>query len=229
MGIHPNSEAVPDFKGWEVKQYRVANDRGTGGGAITLFTPAPSLGLYSTMSVADFVMRFGYPDQSGKPDRRNFGGTYKANKPAYRLTNLTLSVSGYDAENNLITDLDGGISLLTPQGEAAAVWPFSILIDKWRTKHQRTVYVPCRSRKEPRDQQYKFGRHIRLAQNTDFLLFIRGMAAGHVYLDPAISLVNVSTAPQVEHCRHQFRVRPTRLNELYEVVEVFDLLGDQTV
>lgn len=78
MGIPKNSDAEPDFLGWEVKQYAVENfEKLETSKAITLLTPEPDGGFYSQHSTEDFVLKFGYADKKGRADWFNFGGRHK--------------------------------------------------------------------------------------------------------------------------------------------------------
>ncbi len=75
LGIRPNGDAEPDFMGWEVKQYGVANFiKFAPKSPVTLMTPEPTGGIYRDAGVTAFYLkRFGYPDKGGKPDRINYG------------------------------------------------------------------------------------------------------------------------------------------------------------
>ncbi|MCP5362078.1 MAG: hypothetical protein H6908_05545, partial [Hyphomicrobiales bacterium] len=80
LGITPNGYAEPDYMGWEVKQYGVADfSNYRPKSPVTLMTPEPTGGIYRE-GVAAFLRRFGYADKSGKEDRFNFGGVYACNR-----------------------------------------------------------------------------------------------------------------------------------------------------
>jgi hypothetical protein len=143
LGITPNGYAEPDFMGWEVKQYGVGdfvNFRPKS--PVTLLTPEPTGGIYRTEGVAEFVRRFGYPDQSGKPDRFNFGGRYDCQRAANHLTGLRMTLNGYDFPSGKITDFDGGMALINAEEDIAASWTFKGMMAHWNRKHAQAAYVP---------------------------------------------------------------------------------------
>lgn len=215
LGITPNSYAEPDFLGWEVKQYGVSDFVSfRPKSPVTLMTPEPTGGIYRTEGVAAFMRRFGYPDQSGKPDRINFGGRYDCQRDHHALTGLRMTMSGYDAVSGKITDLDGGLSLIDGVDEVAASWSFKGMMAHWNRKHAQAAYVPSLFRTPP--PEYSYGAQVLLCEKTDFLMFLRAFAAGAVYYDPAVKVEKASSAkPEIKR-RSQFRVAHADLAVLYE-------------
>jgi hypothetical protein len=225
MKIAKNSEAEPDFMGWEVKQHKVSNFlRPESGGAITLMTPEPTQGLYREKGAEEFVRRYGYADKKGIIDRLNFGGVHCAGD-FHATTGLKMVVCGYDTIAQNITDAEGAIRLIDSKGNVAAAWPFAGLLSHWSRKHSKAVYVPSLSRKTP-DLQYSYGGLVRLAQRTDSLKLLKAIASGHVFYDPGIKLENASTKPKIKK-RSQFRVKSVNISLLYETVEKFDVSGSK--
>lgn len=221
MKIAKNSAAEPDYKGWEVKQYKVTNFmKPDTGGAITLMTPEPTEGLYREKGAEEFVRRYGYADKKGRADRMNFGGVHRAGV-AHGNTGLTMMVHGYDLETHKITDAEGAIQLVDSKGNIAAAWPFTGLLKHWSRKHSKAVYVPSKSRIVP-EWQYSYGGIVRLAQKTDSLKLLKALAMGQVFYDPGIKLEHASSKPKVKK-RSQFRVASKNISVLYETVEQFDV------
>lgn len=214
LGVKPNGFSEPDFLGWEVKQHTVSDmEKPTSGGPITLMTPEPTAGYYKEEGVEAFLRKYGYADRRGREDRINFGGVYRVGVPV-ELTGLTLMLDGYDAETGKLTDTKRGITLLDGHGEPAAVWGYTGLIKHWARKHERAVYVPSLMRGEPR-RQYRYGGSVLLGLETDFFRFLRAMANGNIYYDPAMKLESASSEhPKVKR-RSQFRVRVQQLSDLY--------------
>ncbi len=212
LGIAKNSDAEPDFRGWEVKQHAVANFDRVESGTITLMTPEPTGGFYKESGVEAFVRKFGYPDKLGREDRLNFGGIHKFGAE-HPTTRLTLLLEGFDAERGRILDADGCIALVSGKGVVAASWSFSGLLAHWARKHSRAVYVPSQCRKEPK-RQYRYGDKVRLAQGTDSLHLLKALASGAVYYDPGIKLENASGRPTTKR-RSQFRIASKALHALY--------------
>ena len=225
LGVMPNSVAGPDLHGWEVKQYGVQDFVSyRPKSSVTLFTPQPTAGEYVDAGVRDFVNKYGYPDQRGRPDRRNFGGLYVVGKKAHTLTGLRLALDGYDEEAGKIVDVDGGIVLLNKIGEVAAKWGFVGLMEHWKRKHERAVYVPSLVRRRP--PAYRYASRVELHQHTEFGLFLRAMARGKVVYDPAVKMEHASWAnPKIKH-RSQFRVKHGDLGALYELSEIVDVAVD---
>jgi hypothetical protein len=216
LGIAKNSQAEPDFLGWEIKQHAVTNFETLTAGAITLMTPEPTGGFYKEHGPEAFVRKFGYADKQDIPDRMNFGGVHRVGR-RHETTHLTMTLLGYDVAHSLITNANGFIALVTDSGEEAATWAFSGLLAHWSRKHSKAVYVPSQCRKEPR-RQYIYGDTVRLAQRTNSLLLLQALAAGAVYYDPGIKLEHVSTKPKIKR-RSQFRVASKDISTLYETVD----------
>lgn len=214
LGITPNGNADPDYLGWEIKQYGVRDFvRYAPKSVVTLMTPEPTAGYYRDAGPEAFVRRFGYPDQSGKVDRINFGGAYAIGKEPNGLTGLNLSLSGYDAGAGKITDMDGGIHLVNEDGEPAATWAFENLISHWNRKHARACYVPSIRQGPP--FEYRYGGRIEMCEGTDFFLFLKAVSDGVVYYDPALKLEKASSPSPALKRRSQFRVRHQALAGLY--------------
>lgn len=214
LGIRPNGDAEPDFMGWEVKQYGVANFVNFAAKSpVTLMTPEPTGGIYRDVGVTAFLKRFGYPDKSGKPDRINFGGVYSCGKSSHPDTGLSLDIEGFDRTKGKITDIDGGLMLKDINGEIAAIWSFKGLLEHWNRKHAQAVYVPSIS--EPSPPRYAYGSQVFLCEGTDFILFLQAVAAGVIYYDPAIKLERASEPAAAPKRRSQFRVKHQHLTTVY--------------
>jgi hypothetical protein len=213
LGISPNGYSEPDFLGWEVKQYGVSdftNYRPKS--PVTLMTPEPTGGIYRD-GVEGFLREFGYADKNGREDRINFGGIYRVGGDFHADTGLALQITGFDAAECKINDLDGALVLLDVRDRIAASWGLRGLIDHWNRKHAKAVYVPSLSRKLP--PQYQYGSIIQLCEETDFLLFLTAVSRGAVYYDPAIKMESASTARPAVKRRSQFRVAHPVVGKLY--------------
>lgn len=214
LGITPNGYAEPDFLGWEVKQYGVRDFTSfRPKSPVTLMTPEPTGGIYRTDGVDAFMRRFGYPDQSGIPDRINFGGRYDCRRQHHLLTGLRMTLSGYDEVTDKISDLDGGLVLISDRGEIAASWSFKGMMAHWNRKHAQAAYVPSLFRTPP--PEYSYGPEVLLCEETDFLMFLRAFATGQIYYDPAVKLENATSAAPAIKRRNQFRVAHDDLTKLY--------------
>ncbi len=223
LGVRPNSRSEPDYDGWEVKQFSVGNLEEPRGGAITLMTPEPDGGLYRDLGLVEFVRRFGYRDNAGRPDRFNFGGIHRYGRIA-NATGLTLGLEGYDMESRRMERTDGCIALTLRCGEVAASWSFRALLVHWNRKHARAVYVPSVVRRGP-GWQYRFGGSVFVGIGTDFLRFLQGVGDGVVYYDPGIKVEQAHSARPLTKKRSQFRVAFNNLGRLYRCYSRRELAG----
>lgn len=215
LNIAKNSNAEPDFRGWEVKQHNVTSFDRVEVGTITLMTPEPSGGYYQDRGPEAFIRKFGYKDRLGRADRLNFGGVHRVGI-RHDLTKLTLTMTGY--EEGRITDSDGFLALVSDRGEIAASWQFGKILEHWSRKHSKAVYVPSQCRKTP-NRQYAYGNKVRLAERTDPLKLLKALSAGAVFYDPGIKLERAS-ADSVIKRRSQFRVSSRDIGILYDSVEL---------
>lgn len=219
LGIAPNGTPLPDYVGWEVKQFNVNSFAKTDSARITLMTPEPTGGMYKD-NIHEFMRIFGYLDRTGRPDRLNFGGVHKY-KEIQKLTGMTLLLQGYDESSGKIVDSSGSIALFTPDDRIAAEWSLSSLIKHWAQKHAFACYVPSLKRKSS-VTQYRFGTQIVLCSGTSFDLFLEQLIQQHIVYDPAVKMENISTAPKIKR-RNQFRTNFKYVPKLYEQSEIIDL------
>jgi hypothetical protein len=224
LRIKPNGVSEPDFLGWEVKQHRVTSFRRFNIGVITLMTPEPTGGLYQSAGAEAFVRTYGYPDQSGIQDRLNFGGrhAYGIQQP---LTGLELQLRGYDISSGIITSSTGSLVLCDAAGNEAASWSFAGLMRHWNRKHNKTVYVPSRTRLHDGIRQYWFGHIVCLGEGTEFPAFLRQVALGRIYYDPGIKVENASSPTPSIKKRSQFRIKTQELSTLYRTFGAVDVLN----
>ena len=217
LGIPKNSNAEPDFLGWEVKQFAVEDfDKTDSARPITLLTPEPDGGFYKDADVDAFVRKFGYSDKKGRQDRLNFGGRHFAGERC-GSTGLTLRIDGFDMASGKILDAEGRLALISDTDEVAASWSFGKILGHWSHKHTQAVYVPSLRRIEDK-WEYSYGHTVRLAQGTDSLRLLRAFASGAMYYDPAIKIENASTDAKSKR-RSQFRVASRDLGALYATIE----------
>jgi hypothetical protein len=220
LGIIPNGYSEPDFLGWEVKQFGVANFARVNSAVITLMTPEPTDGIYKTEGAELFLRQYGYPDKNGKEDRINFGGVHKTGV-RHPLTNLEMQLIGFDEGSGKIRNTNGRISLVDINGNETASWSFASMLLHWNRKHNQACYVPSLS-ETVNERQYKYGSNIILGTGTDFQLFLGQMASGNIYYDPGIKMENASTKPKIKK-RSQFRIKSQHLPNLYKVNEILDI------
>jgi len=212
LGITPNGYSEPDFLGWEVKSFSVPSFARLDSQTITLMTPEPDGGMYQELGVESFMRRFGYADLQGRPDRINFGGRHQFGRQDPR-TRLTLTLTEFDVGSGTIKDVNGGVALLH-EGECAALWTYRKLIEHWKKKHDKAVYVP--NQKNVGDErEYRYGPEVLLGRGTAFEMLLQSIMTGSVYYDPGIKMENASgLSPRIKR-RSQFRIRSRDLKSLY--------------
>lgn len=221
LGITPNGFSEPDFLGWEIKQFGVANFQRIQSSRITLMTPEPTGGYYHNMGVDYFVRKYGYKDKSGRPDRLNFGGIHKINF-LHPSTKLNMTLVGYDNESGKIRNSNGRISLIDLSGNEAASWSFSSMLLHWNRKHDKACYIPSIMQNTDL-RKYHFGNSVVLGVGTDFQLFLAQMAKGNIFYDPGIKIEHASTKPKIKQ-RSQFRIKSENLAHLYKKNEIVNVL-----
>jgi len=219
LGIRPNGRSDSDYDGWEVKQFEVGNLEAPKGGRVTLMTPEPNGGLYVDAGPEAFLRKFGYADRSGIVDRINFGGVHRFGI-RHAATKLELALTGWDVDKGAMTRVDGGIELLDAKGAIAARWSFESLLNHWKRKHAKAVYVPSKCALEPR--RYRYGKKVLVGVGTDFPLLLAAFACGAAFYDPGIKLENASGKAVLKR-RSQFRIQMKDIPALYEKTEWLDL------
>ena len=214
LGIKPNGFSEPDFLGWEVKQYGVKDfKKFTPKSPITLMTPEPTGGIYRHDGIEKFMHSFGYPDKEGRPNRINFGGRYDSGKDFHAETGLKLVVQGFDLKERKIQNLNGLVALVDRSDAVAASWSFAGIIDHWKRKHARSVYVPSLYRPDP--PEYSYGAIVDVCEGTDLVDLLHALATGIIFLDPALKMeANKASSPSIKR-RNQFRVNHSNLAALY--------------
>lgn len=218
LGISSNGRSEPDFRGWEVKQHKATQKLLHASNAVTLFTPEPDGGEY-IQGVEEFLARYGKPALN--PNKHYFKGRHYAGirQPD---TGMTLQVDGFDADKGVITNVDGGLLLVSPDGTLAASWSFAKILAHWCRKHAKAAYVPALKDSARSPAHYRYGRIIRLCNDTDPGLFLAAVCRGVVFYDPGIrkDILSGNVKP-----RSQFRVNFKKLDCLYSKSEDRDVLA----
>lgn len=218
FGVVTNSDAAPDFQGWELKQHSR--------NVLTLFTSEPDGGLYASDFV-EFMRRHGHQ----KPHRHDFTGIQRHGAGPHTTNRLRLVLRGYLPNGEY--DPAGGVDLVDENGTVAASWSFLRFLDHWRAKHARVVFVP--SEKNDGLRAYRFAKNVRLAEGASFTRLLDSIAAGTVYYDPGCHIsfdANGDPIPRSSKKRNQWRVHVRDLEALYTTLTPFDVTtipADNTV
>ena len=223
LGVIPNGIAEPDFYGWEVKQFSVKRFDLIDSKALTVMTPEPNGGMYVDKGVEAFIRKYGYADIKGRDNRFNFNGTHTANQRCEK-TGLILVTDGFDTETKLITNGAGSIALLDSAGNVASSWSFTKIMEHWKKKHSKAVYIPSRSKVNDAGLKvYWYSNEVRLFEGTSIVQLLKAIGNGYVYYDPGIKLENADTKPVTKR-RSQFRIKSVALEYLYDYQEALDVL-----
>lgn len=213
FGIIPNGLAEPDFMDWELKSHS--------GSVVTLMTPEPNSGIYTTDGLAVFLHQYATNKQ---PERLDFASRHdvdiKNNK-----TLLTMRMEGYEPTSGQITDPDGGLMLRDKDNNLAAGWRFDKLIEHWKKKHSNTCYVTYTADKNNEIPSYLYGPKIILGQGTSLDHFLKGLHSCAIYYDPGINM-KLKDGKWKFKKRNQFRVKWKNICELYSSFREIDLRND---
>lgn len=219
LGIRPNSESKPDFKGWEIKAFKHSQSGDGAGHIVTLMTPAPDGGVRAEEGFDRFMEMYGYEDVKGRVGRVNFGGTHY-HEEVHKRTGLVLKLVGYDAATGSIDMKDGLLALMDPGAGVAASWKFSTLKEMWVTKHAFTAFVPYE--RDSETNRVRFLDYVVLGEGTNFRKLLDAIVGEHIRYDPGIKCGEAVETKE----RHQFRCRRGDLKELYHDVRRVKLMGD---
>lgn len=210
FGISPNGIAEPDYEDWELKAHS--------GSVVTLMTPEPDVGLYLD-DLEVFLRQYGWSRNS---DRLDFASIHKTNIVNER-TRLKLVMEGYDATRQEITDPDGGLHLVDSEGNLAAGWSFSKILEHWKRKHSRTCFVSY-SKHVDGSVFYQFGPGVRLAEGAGIKNYLSSLYSQAVYYDPGINM-KLNNGKWKSKKRNQFRTKWKDIEALYD--KVTDLKLDE--
>lgn len=244
LGIAPNAGMDGDRYGIELKTHTQVK--------VTLFTPEPDFGLYAE-SFERFMRQYGY--QSG--DEWRVTGIHRAGVRCSK-SKLTLQVREYrpilregekkpdwerDGEGRKIAYPYNPDTALTPKmesvevvltdddGNVAAGWSLSRLMNNWGAKHNETMYIAASKADNLNAEevaagfayQVTFEPKILWCRETSAEHLLRAINDGVIFLDPAPKFV--PSNPSKNKRRAQWRVNDITkaAYTLYEQVEMRDL------
>lgn len=201
LGIETNSDARPDYLGFELKAHSHKSH------VMTLMTPNPDAGVFCEIPASDWIARYGYPDRKGRPDRLNYGGVYR-NGEVVSLTSHRLTVDPLSAH--------GGIHLRDSSGVTVATWSYTKLLEHWITKHQQCMYVPYEKTHREGHPWFQYFFPVACGINTEFSLFHKALQRKSTFIDPGCKLEGFGSAAPKAKVRFQFRSKFSALNLLYK-------------
>lgn len=221
-GIVRNSSRAPDYKGWELKAYRVSSFKNLPGSkVISAITTEPDGGYYSEEGLINFVRKYGYEDRNNRPDRLNFGGVYRVGAEPHKLTGIRLAIDGFETGKSGY-DPEGKVLFLDRNDTIAASWSFTKLLYSWGKKHARAAYVPYIAETDSEIRKYKYSDRVRLATGTNFKNFLTALDRGDLYLDPAHKITDYNTRP-VGKARTQWRINSRHIETFYDSIDTVSL------
>lgn len=208
-GILPNGFALPDYLGWELKATVTTTrlwPRINPSAHITLMTPEPTLGLYSS-DIDLFRERY---SKIGRKNPRNmyFTGRRHVGKEQNDLVMLLEGV-----KDGKINDASACIILFDKKREEiAAGWALTDILEHWRRKHNRTAYIPYEKNKNT--SHYRYSNRICLGEGYDFSKLINAFSKGLIYHDPGVKFERGENGWK-SHRRNQFRSKVMCILSLY--------------
>lgn len=213
LGVSADGRAQPDYYGWEVKGYTVKKFASVASKKITLMTPEPTGGFYGQHGAEAFLRRYGTAP-AGRADVLYFEGAHRVGL-RHRKRGTVLELAGYNSKTGKI-DTGGGVRLHDKDGVLAAEWDFASLIEHWRKKHARAVFVPAEKSEDK--QQFRYASKVHLGIGNPFHMLLESFQQGKVFYDPGIRL-DPSSKSRLKP-RNQFRILiPACLASIYEVPE----------
>ena len=219
FGITPNGIPLPDFLDWELKACTTSRWPNLNENArITLMTPEPTTGIYAE-NLDVFRERYAQSKEEGID---YFTGTRRAGE---RRENdrLILEVRGI-TKGKIIDPQNAGIFLMDElNGDVAAGWTATALLEHWKHKHGHTAYVPCEKKKEHETTFYRYSHVVRLGEGADFSLILQAISRGDIYHDPGVKFERGTKGTWKTHRRNQFRTNARKIHELYQHCEDVDL------
>ncbi|AKJ41512.1 Uncharacterised protein [Pragia fontium] len=209
FGITPNGRSEPDFMDWELKAHS--------GSVVTLMTPEPNMGMYCE-DIYKFMDKYA---SNKRIDRLDFTGIHKIGELNPK-TNLVLTLQGYDINKEKIIDADGGALLMNSDGDIAAGWSFSKLLEHWKRKHSRTCFVSY-EKIDNSKISYKFGPRVTLAEGAELAKFFNAIANNVIYYDPGVNMKLQTNGKWKPKKRNQFRVKWSNISKIYGNIENLNL------
>lgn len=220
LGIIPNGIAEPDYLGWEIKQFGVKRFDLINSKPLTVMTPEPDGGIYADMGAKSFVLNYG---NTRDGERYDFTGRHLTNQLTEK-TGLKMVMNGFDEDLHVMTDASGYIGLIDSKDNLTASWSFSKLLEHWKRKHAKAVYIPSiASDTSDGYKAYHYGNNIRMFEGTSINMLLKALQENNVYYDPGIKVESVSSGGKVK-ARSQFRIKSGSLDCLYLKKSEVDLI-----
>ena len=214
LGVQTNASKEPDILGHELKSFR--------GSKLSLMTPTADGGPEGDMSFRDFMDRYGWPGKSNDGSIR-FTGVVKCGK-VNAGSGLTLRVAGFDAEQDNFSTNPQDVKIEQfhkETGEIVSSWSFDKLATGWNRKHAFAAYIHAEAENGGK-ARYRYLKPFYMCGGTSVWRFLRAVASGLVYYDPAHAIYADGEAKQ----RPQWRVGTSdfehKLRELYDTVDVIE-------
>lgn len=246
LGIVPNAGMDGDRYGIELKTHTQVK--------VTLFTPEPDFGLYAE-SFEGFMQRYGY--KSG--DEVRVTGIHRAGARCSK-TGLTLRVREYrsieveqgdgkkldwerdaegrkiaypyDPDTPLTPKMEGVEVVLTDDdGNVAAGWSLSRLMNNWGAKHNEVIYIAASKTGNPNPEEVAAGYafhvtfepRILWCRETSAERLLKAINSGLIFLDPAPKLVPSDSSKNKRRAQWRVNDITKAVHTLYEHIEVRDL------
>ncbi len=190
LGIKINSKKTPDFKGIEIKSYKV-------GGKISLMTPQPDgYGERDSMTFKDYMKKFGWPSKKPSDLEERAGRLYFTGP--FCVSSLEkdyhLRLVGFDSSNEKFDFNNMYVGLYRQlDNKLVSSWTGNKLFKHWIRKHSEALYVEYESRLIENDmgeivKEYRFKEKCIYCKGTTLRKFFEALEKNLVKYDPADAL-----------------------------------------
>ena len=114
------------------------------------------------------------------------------------------------------------VALVDEELEIAAAWSFAKLIDIWKSKHEKAVFVQALKRKN-QNVEFRYLDQVQICEGADFFKVLKCIAEGKLYLDPAVKAEKWQLPGMKVKKRNQFRIAMRSISDLYRTSKLVDV------
>lgn len=201
LGIEPNSSRNPDYKGIEIKSYRVG-EKQKALNRSNLFSKVPDWRNSNYHSSKELLDEFGYIDNK---NRIGINCTLKCNEPNSKGFYLNI-----DKNENKLHVLH--------EDENVVEWDLEVLHESLNKKHHETFWVEAESRKIEGIEYFKYQKIIH-TKNPQTSLFDLLLESGVITVDFVMHIKENGSAR--DH-GYLFKISKDNLNKLFPKIKEYN-------
>lgn len=192
LGLTENNHPGGDFRGMEVKAWRMEAHGTNGRRPMNLFLKEPQ--WLDRDCAADRIRRFGYRD--------------KQQRPAWYQ-----SVTCRENSEGLCLQRDdsNGMLLLLDEADAIASWRYDVLAGRLAEKHSQAVFVGAETQGRGSSEQFHY-RSVEYCQRPSMKRFLHIIDQGDMIVELRM---HVGSNGRARNHGTAFRIRKNRIQDLY--------------